>query len=148
MLSLMHFIRTHWVVWGRSWRFHRRSPRPTCIPPCRARFAPACPCGWTCVCGVSSGGSSWERARRCTRCGDLPATQCNREGSRSDDTQQKNRKNHILVLPVWSDGKRLLLWHSGFCFFWLVLMSNNSIYWWFAAHFPIRKRYTLSKLSN
>lgn len=60
---------THWEVWGyRRWS---RSPHQTCIPLCCARRAPAFPCDWTCACGVSSGGSSWERGRRCRLCGGL-----------------------------------------------------------------------------
>lgn len=70
--SPVSFIRTHWEVWGCLRWIHPRSPHPTCILPYSAQLAPASPCGSTCVCGASSGGSSWERARQCTQCGDLP----------------------------------------------------------------------------
>lgn len=96
--SPVSFIRTHWEVWGCLRWIHLRSPHPTCSLPCSAQPAPASPCGSTCVCGASSGGSSWERARQCTRCGDLP---------------QRNTAEGIADQITLTKGNRTLILNAG-----------------------------------
>lgn len=66
----MESIRTYWEVWGCCCWPHRCFLCPTC-----QRHSPStslsCPCGWFSGGDASDGDSSWARARRCKRCGDL-----------------------------------------------------------------------------
>lgn len=63
-------IRTYWEVWGCCCWPRRCFLCPTCQRHSPST-SPSCPCGWLAGGGASDAGSSWARARRCRRCGDL-----------------------------------------------------------------------------
>lgn len=67
-------IKTYWEVWGCCCWAHRCFLRPTCQR-CSPSTSPFCPCGRFSDGDASDADSSWARARRCKRCGDLQQKQ-------------------------------------------------------------------------
>ncbi len=67
-------IRTYWEVWGCCCWPHRCFRCPTCQRRSPST-SPFCPCGWFSDGDASDADSSWARARRYKRCGDLQKAQ-------------------------------------------------------------------------